>query len=652
MIRIDGTRLRDAHGREVILRGVNLGGDSKLPYPDGGTHVPTDFADHRTVSFVGRPFPLEEAPRHFERLAHWGFNCLRLLTTWEAVEHEGPGRYDTAYLDYFAQIARSAGDYGFHVFVDFHQDVWSRMSGGDGAPGWVFDAVGLDFRRFQQADAAVVMQAAIDWSNPSPHQPSFPDMIWSSNYLMPANGIMWTLFWLGRHATPDFLIDGVNVQDYLQRHYLDAVGQVAARLAGMPHVVGFDTLNEPGIGWAGIALSRVAHDGDVPSPLPQKPGPLWTPLAALAAAQGRTVELPMIARTDRGDYVAEGSLRANADGVRIWRDDAACPFERAGIYRLGADGTAEALREDAFTRIDGRPLSIAEDCYAPFYARVAETVRAVRADWLLFAETDPYAVLTERDFPQAMPRDWVDASHWYDIALLYRKSVQPELAQDFLTGQIDHDTAGMAARYARQLGLYAKRARRHGVPCLIGEFGIPYDLDRGRAYRAWAAGSRDPDDWADQVLALTLAYDALDAHLLHATQWNYTATNRNDPWIGDGWNQEDLSIWSQDQCDDPGDPDSGARALAGFCRPYVRAAQGTLTAMRREADGCFTASVDADTRIAAPTEVFVPRATFSGELSVEVGDPSARIERDGQLLLVHAGRDGPIDIRVSPVRNG
>ncbi len=160
---IDGLWFREPSGRRVLLRGVNLGGDCKVPTsPDERTHRPTDFAGHREVSFVGRPFPLAEAESHFARLRHWGFNCLRLLTTWEAVEHAGPGVYDEAYLDYLAEIARLAGAFGFYAFIDFHQDAWSRMSGGDGAPGWTFEAVGLDFTTFHAADATHVMQYKYD----------------------------------------------------------------------------------------------------------------------------------------------------------------------------------------------------------------------------------------------------------------------------------------------------------------------------------------------------------------------------------------------------------------------------------------------------------------------------------------------------------
>jgi hypothetical protein len=39
----------------------------------------------RGVSFIGRPFPLDESDEHFARLREWGFTFLRLLVPWEAV---------------------------------------------------------------------------------------------------------------------------------------------------------------------------------------------------------------------------------------------------------------------------------------------------------------------------------------------------------------------------------------------------------------------------------------------------------------------------------------------------------------------------------------------------------------------------------------
>ena len=68
----DGIWFKDDMHRTLILRGVNLGGSSKIPRtPNGATHLKKGFLDHADVSFVGRPFPLEEADRHFQRLQSW-----------------------------------------------------------------------------------------------------------------------------------------------------------------------------------------------------------------------------------------------------------------------------------------------------------------------------------------------------------------------------------------------------------------------------------------------------------------------------------------------------------------------------------------------------------------------------------------------------
>src|SRR5688572_21211266 len=103
---------KDELGRTLILRGVNLGGSSKIPSrPDGATFRKEGFFDHRKVSFVGRPFPLETADEHFTRLRAWGLTFERLVVTWEAIEHAGPGLYDQDYLDYLYAVIKKAGEY-------------------------------------------------------------------------------------------------------------------------------------------------------------------------------------------------------------------------------------------------------------------------------------------------------------------------------------------------------------------------------------------------------------------------------------------------------------------------------------------------------------------------------------------------------------
>ncbi|MFZ5667870.1 MAG: cellulase family glycosylhydrolase [Pseudomonadota bacterium] len=615
-IRVAGPLFLDRHGRQVILRGVNLGGDAKVPWPDGGTEVPSDFSDHRDVSFVGRPFPLAEADDHLARIAGWGFNTLRLLTTWEAVEHAGPGRYDEAYLDYLAAVVRRAGDHGLQVFIDFHQDVWARMSGGDGAPGWTFEAVGLDFTRFHASGAALVMQNAYDYAAAARRQDAYPQMVWSSNYRRPANGVMWTLFWGGAVFTPDFEVGGENVQDFLQNRYLGAMDAVAGRVRDLTNVVGFDTLNEPGFGWFGTPLSYRHLRRNDAFPFHPADGPALSPRDQLDMLAGRPTTVPVLRRSE-----VVGEQVMNPDGVRVW---------------TGRDPFEAGLREDLFTHAGGHALSLPESAYGPFFRRVAGTIRAHNPDWAIFAEMDPWAPAVRRPFPERLPDAAVNASHWYDARLLHTKDYDAEA-----------DPAETAARYVRQLSYFAHESKtmNGGAPTLIGEFGIPYDLDGGEAYEAWHRGERQ-GVWAKHEAALSAMYDAMDQLQLHSTQWNYTASNRNDLRIGDRWNQEDLSIFSVDQID-PANPDGG-RGSAGFCRPYARAVQGRLVeAAFSKADGTFRLVWDADPAIGAPTEVFVPDLQFPDGFEMEIDGPWAEAGEAGdQLLTIAAGAAGRIALRL------
>jgi hypothetical protein len=626
-----------------------------VPYPDGGTDHPSDFSDHREVSFVGRPFPIEEAHEHFARLKAWGFNCLRLLTTWEAIEHAGPGQYDEAYLDYYAAIARRAGDYGLYVFVDFHQDVWSRMTGGDGAPAWLFERVGLDFTKFHAAGAAHVMQYKYDYARGGRQEDRYPMMTWSNNYRMPANAVMWTLFFAGKLYTPDFKIDGRNIQDFLQGHYLGAVREVARRVKDMPHVLGFDTLNEPSTGWIGKAMSYRHLERSAEHPEPVRPGPAWSPFDGLLVARGVTRKIPELAFDVAKMAVAvRGENEVNPKRVSIWREGKSCPFADAGAYRLSGTG-GTVLREDFFQIVGGKKIDAERDAMVPFYARVAETIRAVNPDWLVFTESDPFRAFMGERMPKGMPERMVNASHWYDLVTLSTKTFMYPTAINPFNGRTLEGAGEIEASYARQLGRIkeSSAAVPGGAPTLIGEFGIPYDLDGGAAYAAWARADRGPAPWEKHVIALDLMYNALDAHLLSSTQWNYTASNRNDPAIGDGWNQEDLSVFSRDQQAEPDDVNSGGRALAGFVRPYARAVQGIPRSMRFEREkGVFTLVYHADPEIGAPTEIFVPKLQYPDDFVVtaETGDVS--LDTDAQLVSVAARSAGEQTIVITRKQPG
>lgn len=643
MFDIDGPRFVDAQGRHAILRGVNLGGDTKIPLSHAGPNPPRDFSDHRDVSFVGRPFPLDEADEHLGRIRGWGFNVLRLLTTWEAVEHAGPGQYDQDYLDYLTAVCAKANEHGLAVFIDFHQDVWSRMSGGDGAPGWVFEAVGLNLAAFDAADAVHVMQQRYDYASPERRQEDrYPMMSWPRNYQMPVNGIMWTAFFAGATLTPDWRVGERNVQDFLQETYLGAVRAVAERIRHLPNVLGFDSLNEPGLGWVGQKLSQRRTEADAANAMPVWPGPSWTPLDGLKVARGLSTTVPVMARGEDRKMEGAGETVLNPGGVSIWLESGPDPFEIAGAWSL-IDGEAAVGDEDFFRVRDGRALDHERDFMAPFFARVAATIRSVREDWLLFGEMCPYLMLQGKTFPQPMPERTVNASHWYDIEILGTKLFDPDLPHEE-----DRQRYAFQLGFIRAMGL---SMRDGGAPTLIGEFGIPYDLNHGEAFERWAEGERGPGVWRAHSQALGAMYDAMDGLLLSSTQWNYSATNANDLRIGDGWNQEDLSIFSRDQTTATDDPTSGSRALEGFSRPYVQRGQGVIAAMAFDAATArLTATIEVDAAVTEPTEIFVPSWRYPNGVKVAVSGVAAQWshDRDAQVVAVAASGAGALQIELTP----
>lgn len=121
---IEDGQFRDNHGREVLLRGINVAGDAKLPStPDVPSHISEGFFDGDNVKFHSRPFRKEDAHIHWARLKRYGYNTIRYIFTWEAIEAEGPGKYDEVWIQHTIDVLREARAYGFYIFMDPHQDV-------------------------------------------------------------------------------------------------------------------------------------------------------------------------------------------------------------------------------------------------------------------------------------------------------------------------------------------------------------------------------------------------------------------------------------------------------------------------------------------------------------------------------------------------
>ncbi|MDP9379952.1 MAG: cellulase family glycosylhydrolase [Chloroflexota bacterium] len=627
-IRTEGPWFKDAADRTLLLRGVNLGGSTKVPYtPNGATHIKEGFYDHRNVSFVGRPFPIEEADEHLGRLRSWGLTFLRLLTTWEAVEHAGPGQYDEEYLAYLRAVVEKAAGYGIDVFIDPHQDVWSRWTGGDGAPGWTLEALGMDLTKLAPTAAAITHQT---WGDP------FPRMIWPSNYSRLGCATMFTLFFGGNTFAPSTKIDGEPAQEYLQGHFINAMVQVARTLKGLPNVVGYDSLNEPGAGYIGMD-DITAHSGFALL----RSGPTPTPFEGMLLGSGRSVEVG-VWEQQGPETTQVGKQTLNPEGLSLWREGYEDVWKQNGVW--GEDG--ELLRPDHFKGSGGGAQGFANEYLKPFISRYAQAIREVDPNALIFLEGTPGGAHPHWGAP-GDPGSVVNAAHWYDVVTLFMKSFNPEVGVDMSTGQPVFGRDAVQRSYAAQLGAIrqSSAAEMGNIPTLIGEFGLPFDLNEGAAYES--------GDFSSHVAALDSYVDAMDEHLLNFTLWNYTADNTNER--GDQWNGEDLSIFSRDQQTDPADLDSGGRALEGVVRPYALKTAGEPLRMTFDLETrTFTYEFRPDPNVTEPTEVFVPELQYPGGYDVEVTSDGEYVRDEAsQLLLIHVHHtDGPVSVRITPPTGG
>lgn len=215
-------RFTDAHGREIVLRGYNVSGETKLAENKGLPFA--SVADARKSATALR--------------ALGGGNTVRFLLSWAYAEPER-GQVDTGYLAAATDQMKAFLDAGIRVYPDFHQDLYSRhlfdsdsWYTGDGAPKWAVDAG------------------------------NYPDescgicLFWGQNITQNEAVKRATYdFWHNTHGVQDaFLATAGKTMAYVQQHLS------ADQFKG---IAGFDPYNEPHAGVYDSGQSSRAWEKDV-----------------------------------------------------------------------------------------------------------------------------------------------------------------------------------------------------------------------------------------------------------------------------------------------------------------------------------------------------------------------------------------------------
>ena len=205
-----GPYLRDDLGRVVFLHGVN---------------AVYKYAPYELYSDPGKPWDFSATDA--SEMARLGFNVVRLGITWAGLEPgtgpandpaictqgatTDPHQFDAAvtrdYLSHIAQTVNLLGQYHIYTILDMHQDLYSQVFGGEGAPSWAVCTNGLP-----------VVRAPGRWSN---------------TYRTDALDAAFTHFWKN------------DVTGDLQGEFDQVWATVASYFSTNPWVVGYDPINEP-----------------------------------------------------------------------------------------------------------------------------------------------------------------------------------------------------------------------------------------------------------------------------------------------------------------------------------------------------------------------------------------------------------------------
>ena len=517
---------------------------------------------------------------------------------------------------------------------------WSRFSGGSGAPYWTLPACGIDTKAFVATQAALVHAEYPTRENPDPA--SIPAMIWGTNYNRLVSQTMFTLFFAGRDFAPKCIIDGKNIQDWLQSHFIEAFGLLAERIRDAGDlldecVIGWDSMNEPFEGMCGIDdLNHFSKE----STATLKKGPSPTPAQGFRLGMGQAQEVEhwefgafgpkitkMVTVDPKGAKIWARPRNEGEDGVNTkwgWRRDpgwtqGTCIWASHGVWDVES---GQLLKPDYFYAAPGQAkLPFVEQWWRPHWQAFQKRIKPYHPESIWFIQPPVFALPPRVDGDDLEGRCCYSA-HYYDgLTLVSRhwnwfnadalgvlRHKYSHVAQAVRVGE-----RAIRASIQQQLGVLKSDAKIIGdFPTIIGEIGTPFDMDEKRSY-GYTDGGKYKGDYSRQQKALDASMNASDGpNALSWTIWTY-CPDSSHMW-GDGWNMEDLSLWS------PDDANKSKISMKGEPLQSFRSSTALLKSSS-----------------ALSSEVRLPRLATASSISLRtLASPEIDVEDDG-MKDIHVG---------------
>lgn len=402
-------------------------------------------------------------------------------------------------------------------------------------------------------------------------------MLWSTNYGRLAAQTIFTLFFAGRDFAPKCIIDGVNIQDFLEHHFFTAFGYLADRIRDAGDlldecVIGWDSINEPFEGFCGnpdLASAETTHNASL------KKGSHPTALQSLRLGMGQKQTVEHWKFSMFGPQ-RDGEVTIDPKGRRIWLDPSTEPngvntrwgWTRSSEWKLGTCvwalhgvwdiETGEFINPHYFASPPTDPypyrrVTFVDDYWKAHWQEYARRIRASHPEAIHFVQPPVFVQppsLSESDLQgracysghyydglTLVTRHW----NWFNADALgllrgkYKLMLEAVKIGEGTIRKSLQEQLAMLKQDTEIIGSY---------PTLIGEIGTPFDMDSKRSY-GYTDDGKYFGDYTNQQKALDASLNAADGpNCINWTVWTYCPDNSHE-W-GDGWNMEDLSLWSGD----------------------------------------------------------------------------------------------------------